>query len=54
MDFYSLFWYLSVTVALQCVVWWSIVKRMMKYVAKLSSFIEEQRSFEKKVLEFVC
>lgn len=40
-DFYSLFWYLSVTVALQCVVWWSIVKRMMKHVAKLPSFVVE-------------
>ncbi len=40
-DFYSLFWYLSVTVALQCVVWWSVVKRLMKYVAKLPSFVVE-------------
>lgn len=40
-DFYSLFWYLSVTVALQCVVWWSIVKRLMRNVAKLPSFVVE-------------
>lgn len=40
-DFYSLFWYLSVTVALQCVVWWSVVKRLMRNVAKLPSFVVE-------------
>lgn len=40
-DFYSLFWYLSVTVALQCVVWWSVVKRMMKHVAKLPRLVVE-------------
>ncbi len=40
-DFYSLFWYLSVTVALQCVVWWSIVKRLMRNVAKLPNLVVE-------------
>ena len=38
-DFYSLFWYLSVTVALQCVVWWSVVKRLMREIPKLPSFV---------------
>lgn len=40
-DFYSLFWYLSITVALQCVVWWSVVKRLMKNVAYLPRFVVE-------------
>ena len=40
-DFYSLFWYLSVTVALQCVVWWSVVKRLMRNVANLPRFVVE-------------
>lgn len=40
-DFYSLFWYLSLTVALQCVVWWSVVKRLMRNVPKLPSFVAE-------------
>ena len=40
-DFYSLFWYLSVTVALQCVVWWGIVKRLMRNVAKLPNIVVE-------------
>ena len=40
-DFYSLFWYLSITVALQCVVWWSVVKRLMKNVANLPRFVVE-------------
>lgn len=29
-DFYRVCWYLSITVALQCVAWWSLVKKMMK------------------------
>ena len=40
-DFYSLFWYLSITVALQCVVWWSVVKRLMKNVTNLPRFVVE-------------
>lgn len=40
-DFYSLFWYLSVTVALQCVVWWSVVRRLMKNVANLPRLVVE-------------
>lgn len=40
-DFYSLFWYLSITVALQCIVWWSVVKRLMKNVANLPRFVVE-------------
>lgn len=40
-DFYSLFWYLSVTVALQCVIWWSAVKRLMRNVSKLPGFVVE-------------
>ncbi len=40
-DFYSLFWYLSLTVALQCVLWWIIVKRLMRNVPKLPSFVVE-------------
>ncbi len=40
-DFYSLFWYLSITVALQCVVWWSVVKRLMENVSKLPGFVVE-------------
>ena len=38
-DFYSLFWYLSVTVALQCVVWWSVVKRLMREFSKLPNLV---------------
>ena len=40
-DFYSLFWYLSITVALQCVVWWIVVKRLMKNVPQLPRFVVE-------------
>ena len=40
-DFYSLFWYLSITVALQCVVWWIVVKRLMRKVSKVPSFVVE-------------
>lgn len=40
-DFYSLFWYLSITVALQSVVWWCVVKRLMRNVPKLPSFVVE-------------
>lgn len=40
-DFYGVFWYLSITVALQCVVWWSVVKRLMKNVANLPRFVVE-------------
>lgn len=40
-DFYSLFWYLSITVALQSVVWWSVVKRLMKNVPQLPRFVVE-------------
>ena len=40
-NFYSLFWYLSITVALQCIVWWSVVKRLMKNVANLPRFVVE-------------
>lgn len=38
-DFYSLFWYLSVTVALQCVVWWSVVTRLMREFSKLPNLV---------------
>ena len=38
-DFYSVFWYLSITVALQCVVWWIVVKRLMKNVSKISNWV---------------
>lgn len=38
-DFYSLFWYLSITVALQCVVWWSVVKRLMREIPKLPNLV---------------
>ncbi len=40
-DFYSVFWYLSITVALQCVVWWSVVTRLMRNVSKLPGFVVE-------------
>lgn len=40
-DFYSLFWYLSITVALQCVVWWGVVQRLMRKVSKVPSFVVE-------------
>lgn len=40
-DFYSLFWYLSITVALQSVVWWRIVKRLMRNVPTLPGFVVE-------------
>ena len=40
-DFYSLFWYLSITVALQCVIWWRMVKRLMRNVPALPSFVVE-------------
>lgn len=34
-DFYSMFWYLSVFVAVQCVFWWKVIKRM-QMVLRLS------------------
>lgn len=40
-DFYSLFWNLSITVASQCIVWWSVLKRLMNRTAQLPSFIVE-------------
>ena len=40
-DFYSVFWYLSITVALQCVVWWLLVKRLMRDVPKLPNWVVE-------------
>lgn len=40
-DFYSVFWYLSITVALQCIVWWIVVKRLMKNVPKIPNWIVE-------------
>lgn len=40
-DFYSVFWYLSITVALQCVVWWSVVKQLMRNVPTLPKFVVE-------------
>lgn len=40
-DFYSIFWYLSITVALQCVVWWGIVQRLMRNVSKFPCFVVE-------------
>ena len=40
-DFYSLFWNLSITVTFQCIVWWSVLKRLMKRTAQLPSFIVE-------------
>lgn len=38
-DFYRVCWYLSITVALQCVAWWSLVKRMMKAVTQLPVWV---------------
>ena len=40
-DFYSLFWYLSITVALQCIVWWSVVKRLVRNIQTLPKFVVE-------------
>ena len=40
-DFYSLFWYLSITVSLQCVAWWSVVKRLMRNVLQIPMIIVE-------------
>ena len=40
-DFYSLFWYLSITVALQCIVWWCVVRRLMRNVLALPKFVVE-------------
>lgn len=40
-DFYSIFWYLSITVALQCVVWWVVVQRLMRNVSKCLGFVVE-------------
>lgn len=40
-DFYSVFWYLSITVALWCIVWWIIVKRLLKNVPKLPNWVVE-------------
>ena len=38
-DFYRVCWYLSITVALQCVAWWSLVKRMMKAATQLPVWV---------------
>ncbi len=38
-DFYSLFWYLSITIALWCIVWWCVVKRLMRNVSKIPNWI---------------
>lgn len=41
-DFYSLFWYLSVFVAIQCVFWWKTVKRLqivLRVSDRVKSFI---------------
>lgn len=41
-DFYSLFWYLSVFVAIQCVFWWMTMKRLQKVLRmsdRVKSFI---------------
>ena len=40
-DFYSVFWYLSITVALWCIVWWIVVKNLMKNVPKLPNWVVE-------------
>ena len=40
-DFYSVFWYLSISVALWCIVWWIIVKRLLKNVPKLPNWVVE-------------
>ena len=40
-DFYNVFWYLSITVALQCVVWWIVVRRLMRNVTKLPNVVVE-------------
>ena len=40
-DFYNVFWYLSITVALQCVVWWIVVRRLMRNVTKLPNIVVE-------------
>jgi surface polysaccharide O-acyltransferase-like enzyme len=40
-DFYSVFWYLSITIALWCIVWWIIVKRMMQNVPNLPNWVVE-------------
>ena len=40
-DFYSVFWYLSITVALQCVMWWMLVKKFMNQVVKANGFMVE-------------
>lgn len=36
-DFYSLFWYLSITVALCCIVWWKVCHRIKKVPGFVSS-----------------
>ena len=38
-DFYRVCWYLSITVALQCVAWWSLVKKMMKAATQLPAWV---------------
>lgn len=40
-DFYSVFWYLSITVALQCIVWWLIIKKIVRNVKELPRFVVE-------------
>ena len=39
-DFYSCFWYLSISVALQCVFWWFIIKRIADSFEPLRKIIE--------------
>jgi peptidoglycan/LPS O-acetylase OafA/YrhL len=40
-DFYSVFWYLSITVGLQCVVWWVAVKIFVRNVQNLPNWVVE-------------
>ena len=40
-DFYSVFWYLSITVALWCIVWCIVVKGLMKNVSILPNWVVE-------------
>lgn len=45
-DFYRVCWYLSITVALQCVAWWLIVKKVVRENVKQSTSV--------KVLSNLC
>ena len=40
-DFYSIFWYLSITVVLWCVAWWITMKGLMKKVPQLPNWVVE-------------